>query len=520
MKLVTAQEMREIDRRTIEDFGIAGLDLMEKAGGSVAQAATEMLGKSSGKKVAIFAGKGNNGGDGFVAARHLAQKKVKVSLYLLGRKEEVKGDARVNLEKLSQLPTEIITVKQYPKGNERDLEEIKGDIAQSDLIIDAILGTGTKGRVDGFLAEVIKLLNAAAKPIVSVDIPSGLDADGRGPLGVCIKAARTVTMGLPKQGLVLYPGAEFAGELTIADIGIPKELSGKGKVNLLTADDIRPILPQRRGDSHKGDYGHVLVLAGSTGLTGAAALTSLGALRSGAGLVTLGIAESLNPIMEVKLTEVMTKPLPETKDGTLSLKAEEGILRLVKKIDTLAIGPGLSTSEETSELVRRLITKVEKPMVIDADGINAISGNISILKNAPGPRIITPHPGEMARLIGRSKEEVQNDRIGISQEVAEETAATVVLKGARTIISDSESNVYVNPTGNPGMASGGMGDVLTGMIASFLGQGLGEIESAQVGVYLHGLAADIAREKKGELALIATDILDSLSEAIKQLTNN
>ena len=321
-------------------------------------------------------------------------------------------------------------------------------------------------------------------------------------------------MGLPKQGLVLYPGAEFAGELTIADIGIPKELSGKGKVNLLTADDIRPILPQRRGDSHKGDYGHVLVLAGSTGLTGAAALTSLGALRSGAGLVTLGIAESLNPIMEVKLTEVMTKPLPETKDGTLSLKAEEGILRLVKKIDTLAIGPGLSTSEETSELVRRLITRVEKQMVIDADGINAISGNISILKNAPGPRIITPHPGEMARLIGRSKEEVQNDRIGISQEVAEETAATVVLKGARTIISDSESNVYVNPTGNPGMASGGMGDVLTGMIASFLGQGLGEIESAQVGVYLHGLAADIAREKKGELALIATDILDSLSEAI------
>ncbi len=509
MKLVTAEEMREIDRRTIEEFGVPGLNLMEKAGGSVAQAATEMLGKSSGKKVAIFAGKGNNGGDGFVAARHLKQKEVKVSLYLLGRKEEVKGDARVNLEKLSQLPTEII--------NERDVEEAKEKVAQSDLIIDAILGTGTKGRVDGLLAEAIKLLNAAAKPIVSVDIPSGLDADGRGPLGVCIKATRTVTMGLPKRGLVLYPGAEYVGELTITDIGIPEELLGKGKINLLTAEDIRALLPDRRGDSHKGNYGHILVLAGSPGLTGAAALTSLGALRSGAGLVTLTVAESLNPVMEVKLTEVMTKPLPETGDGTLSLKAEEDILKLVGKIDVLAIGPGLSTNEETSELVRRLITKVEKPMVIDADAVNALAGNISTLKRAPGPRIVTPHPGEMARLLERSKEKVQADRIGIAQEVAEETGATVVLKGARTIISDSEGSVYVNPTGNPGMASGGMGDILTGMIASFVGQGLTEIQATQAAVYLHGLAADIARESKGELALIASDLLDSLPQAIKKL---
>ncbi|MCD5390579.1 NAD(P)H-hydrate dehydratase [candidate division NPL-UPA2 bacterium] len=546
MKLVTAEEMREIDRRTIEDFGVPSLDLMEKAGGGVAQAVAGMLGNLPGKRVVIFAGKGNNGGDGFVAARHLQEKGTKVSLYLLGRKEEVKGDARVNLERLSQLPTEIITVKhtakgsaegsrssavrqcrftgsavrQYPKGNERDLESAKGDISQSHLIIDAILGTGTKGTVDDLLAEAIKLLNATAKPIVSVDIPSGLDADGRGPLGVCVKATKTVTMGLPKRGLVLYPGAEYVGELTIADIGIPQELLGKGKINLLTAEDIRALLPVRREDSHKGDYGHILVLAGSVGLTGAAALTSLGALRSGAGLVTLAVAESLNPIMEVKLTEVMTKPLPETEDGTLSLKAEEKILELVKKIDILAIGPGLSTSEETSELVRRLIVKVEKPMVIDADAVNALSGNISTLKRAPGPRIITPHPGEMARLLGKSREGVQADRIGISQEVAEETGATVVLKGARTIISDSEGSVYVNPTGNPGMASGGVGDILTGMIASFLGQGLGEIEAAQMGVYLHGLAADIAKESKGELALIASDLLDSLPRAIKRLTNN
>lgn len=512
MKLVTAEEMREIDRRTMEDFNVPSLDLMEKAGGSVAEVAAEMLGKSSGKRVAIFAGKGNNGGDGFVAARHLKEKKVKVSLYLLGRKEDVKGDAKVNLEKLSQLPTEII--------NKRDLESAKEEIAQSDLVIDAILGTGTKGRIDGLLAETIKLLNAAAKPIVSVDIPSGLDADGRRPPGVCIKATRTVTMGLPKPGLVLYPGAEYVGELTVADIGIPEELLGKGKINLLTIEDIRALLPKRRGDSHKGDYGHILVLAGSTGLTGAAALTSLGALRSGAGLVTLGIAESLNPIMEFKLTEVMTKPLPETKKGTLSLKAEKEILELVKKIDVLAIGPGLSTNEETSQLVRNLIGKVKKPMVIDADAINALAGNISTLKPAPGPRIITPHPGEMSRLLGRSKVQIQADRIGISQEVAKETGATVVLKGARTIIADSEGSIYVNPTGNPGMASGGMGDVLTGMIASFLGQGLDEIEATQVAVYLHGLAADIAEENKGELTLMAGDLLDSLPQAIKSLTNN
>ena len=511
MKLVTAEEMREIDRKAIREFGVPSLQLMEKAGEEVAEAVREMLGHLPGKRVAIFAGQGNNGGDGFVAARYLLGEGVEVKTYLLGRKEEVKGDAGANLKRLTQPVEEV-------KEN-KDLDKVRDDLARVNLIIDALLGTGARGEVRGILRETIALLNESSPPIISVDIPSGLEGNKGKPLGACIKAVRTVAMGLPKRGLVLYPGAEYVGELKIADIGIPSEvLNAQGlKVNLLEGKDISSLLPHRRKDSHKGDYGHILILAGSTGFTGAAALASLGALRSGGGLVTLGVAKSLNSIMEVKLTEAMTKPLPETGEGSLSLEAEGEILQLAQKVDALAIGPGLSTHPETSELVRRLLAKINKPMVIDADGLNGLAGNISLLTRSPASIIITPHPGEMGRLVGKTTGDVQSERIGVAQEVASQTGTVVVLKGARTVISDQEGEAYVNPTGNPGMARGGMGDILTGMIASFIGQGLTELEAAKAGVYIHGLAGDIAAKSQGEVGLMATDLLDNLPQAIKRL---
>ncbi len=511
MKLVTVEEMREIDRKTIEECQIPSLQLMEKAGRSVAEAAREMLRFPLGKRIAIFAGRGNNGGDGFVAARYLVEEEAEVNTYLLGKKEEVKGDARVNLERLAPPVVEI--------KEEKDLEKLREDLSQVDLVIDALLGTGTKGEVRGISKAIIELLNESGKPVISVDIPSGLEGNKGKPLGVCIRAVRTVTMGLPKRGLILYPGSEYAGKLKIADIGIPSEvLDNQGlNVNLLEEEDISSLFPPRRRDTHKGDYGHTLILAGSRGFTGAAALAGLGALRSGSGLVTLGVARSLNPIMEAKLTEVMTKPLPETEEGSLSLKAEGEVLELAQNMDVLAVGPGLSTHPETSELVKKLIAGINKPMVIDADGLNGLAGDISLLTKSSSSIIITPHPGEMGRLLGKTTAEVQSDRIGVAQEAALRTGAVVVLKGAGTVISDPEGNVYVNPTGNPGMASGGVGDILTGIIASFIGQGLTSIEAAKSGVYIHGLAGDIAAENRGEMGLTATDLLNELPGAIKRL---
>lgn len=505
MKLVSAAEMREIDRRAMEDFGVSTLFLMENAGKRVAAVASRMLNDRGEKAVAILAGKGNNGGDGFVAARYLIGEGFRVVTFLLGEKNEVKGASRKNLDRLREPPREI--------RSKDDFKEFKDEILKADILIDALLGTGVRGNIKRLTAEAITILNETQKPIISVDVPSGLDADTGKPLGVCVRARQTVTFGLPKLGLFLYPGREFAGEVTIADIGIPAELltDKKLKISLLAGDEISLLFPDRRGDSHKGDYGHIFILAGSTGLSGAAALSSIAAMRTGAGLVTLGIPKSLNSIMEVKLTEVMTLALPETAEGSLSLGAKEKILRMVEKASAIALGPGLGADPETGKLVQELLVAIEKPIVLDADGLNLLNGDISLLKNVRSPLVITPHPGEAGRLIGKESSEIQSDRIGIVREIALKSGAVVVLKGAATVIANPEGNVWVNPTGNPGMASGGVGDVLTGMIASFIGQGLSCASAAQAAVYIHGKAGDIAAEKVGIYSLIATDIIDNLS---------
>ncbi|MFB3895650.1 MAG: NAD(P)H-hydrate dehydratase [bacterium] len=513
MKIVTAEQMKQIDRTAIDHRNIPSLRLMEHAGKAVT---TTLLNDfPTAKRIAIFVGKGNNGGDALVVARLLHQKQKKVSVYLTANSAEMSPDAKSNLNKylrLRRAPKPIQITKDL-------LHNLPQLLAEFHLIIDGLLGTGMKGKVAGLLADIIFLINDARKPIVAIDIPSGLHADTGEPLGISIRAALTVTLGLPKPGLITYPGAEYAGKLVIADIGLPPDLmiDEKIKLNWLTASEMKSILPFRKPDTHKNNFGHVLVLAGSVGFTGAATLTSISALRAGAGLVTLGIPKSLCDIMESKLTEVMKLPLPETEQRSLALKAEQPIMEFAKKATVLAIGPGLSLNEETKQLVRKIVIQSTLPMVIDADGITAISDDLSVLQQAKAPVILTPHPGEMARLLHSISKMVQSNRIELARRFAQDYNVILVLKGARTVIAEPTGQVYINSTGNPGMASAGVGDVLTGLIAGFLSQKVSPLNSALLGVYLHGLAGDLAAEQLTQYSLIASDILAYLPQSFRNI---
>ena len=514
MKVATASQMRELDRRATEEFGIPSLLLMENAG---LQAVLEMdrsFPRLNTSRVAIACGKGNNGGDGLVVARHLFDRGTAVEVFLLAKKSEVKGDARTNLEIVKRLKIPIHEVT-----TSHDLQAIREAVGSADLIVDALLGTGTTGAAKGLLAEAIDLLNQAGRPIVALDIPSGLSSDEGGIPGPSINATLTITFGLPKRGLVLFPAASRAGRVAIVDIGLPRQLLSDAslEVSLLEPKEAAGALPPREPDAHKGTYGHVLVLAGSPGKTGAAAMCALSALRIGAGLVTLGLPESLNDMMEAKLTEVMTEALPETRERTVALAAWDKILTLMEGKRALAIGPGLSTHPETSELVRELVSTVRVPMVVDADGINALAPKLETLAKAAAPLILTPHPGELARLLGISREEVTQNRIPIAQKVATSFRVHLVLKGGRTLVVDPDGQVAINMTGNPGMATGGTGDVLTGLIAGLLAQGVNPGLAARAGVYLHGLAGDLAAEAVGQEAMLASDLMAQVPDAIRRL---
>lgn len=514
MKVATSQEMRDIDKYAIEKLGIPGVVLMENAGLKVFAYVKKMLGKVENKTIKIFCGKGNNGGDGYVAARHLLNHGANVEVYLLGEKKSVSGDAEINLNILLNMG---IGVKEILTEN--DVIEINNDIKQCDLIIDAIFGTGIRGEIQGPARSLINNINHSGKPVLSIDIPSGIQGDTGKICGVCVKASATVSFALPKLGLLLYPGAEFVGKLIIADIGIPQKAVDSVVITseVITEKNVKPLFPKRSPDTHKGNYGRVLILAGSAGFTGAAALTAMGALRSGAGLVTLGIPESLNPIMEVKLTEAMTMPLPETPVHTLSLNALPVIIERINEFDAIAVGPGLSNNKEIYTIVKGVIKNCKKPIVIDADGLNVLAGAAEVLKNAKSPIIITPHPGEMARLMNTTTSEIQGNRIEIAKKAASELKSIVILKGARSLIAHPDGRLAVNLTGNPGMATGGSGDVLTGILAGLLAQGLSPYDAAVAGVYLHGLAGDFAAKKHSQRGLVAGDILSELPGVLKVL---
>jgi NAD(P)H-hydrate epimerase len=392
-------------------------------------------------------------------------------------------------------------------------------IEKSDLLVDAIFGTGLNAPIEGIPASSITLMNVSGSPVVSVDLPSGLDADTGAVWGTAVFAALTVTLACPKRGLYLGAGLNHAGKIRVGDIGIPPDLLDAAKipVTLLDAEEIRAMLPVRTRADHKGTFGHAGIIAGSVGKTGAAAMAAMAALRSGAGLVTVALPQSLNDVLEAKLLEAMTFPVPETEARTLSKEALAPLLSFAADKAAVAMGPGIGTHSETQALVRDLLGNVTRPLVLDADGLNAVAGHMETLRKTHAPVILTPHPGEMARMLGCATAEVQRDRLGVAARLAQDREVCVVLKGAGTVVAGPDGRLAVNPTGNPGMATAGTGDVLTGMIAGLLAQRLSPWEAACAGVYLHGLAGDLAAFEQGEMGLLAGDVLRAIPRAIQQV---
>jgi NAD(P)H-hydrate epimerase len=512
MKVVTTHTMQEIDRQAIEEFGIPGLDLMENAGQSCVDALISGFGPTG--SATIIAGKGNNGGDGYVIARLLRQAGWNVIVHVLAERSQISGDAAINLERL---PHDIVA---YAPPHECQVPaRYRDDITRADVIVDAMLGTGLQDDVSGIYREAIEIINDSGRPVLSVDIPSGIHGTTGRILGDAVRASVTVSFAIAKLGHVLFPGAEYSGRLIIADIGIPPHLMEAAPgYELLNAEAVSPLLSRRDRQAHKGHFGHCLVIAGSTGKTGAAALSANSAVRAGSGLVTLAVAGNLHGILETKTTEVMTVPLPDSNSGHVTSSAFPVIEHLLSDMDALALGPGLGRRPGTTALVQKIVESVSLPMVIDADGLNALADHSTSLRRKKSDQIVlTPHPGEMARLLGSSVQEVEADRIQIAREFARNFGVYLVLKGARTIIASPDGTAAINSSGNPGMASGGMGDVLTGIIASLLGQGYDAWHACCLGVFMHGYAADMVAEQKGDIGICATDVQEMLPYAFKRL---
>ena len=511
MKILTAAEMRETDRATSERFGVASHDLMENAGSAVAQFVLSRY--PAANRIGVICGKGNNGGDGFVAARKLHEAGRAVRVLLLAQPAELRGDAAVMFAKL---PIAAILA--------RSSAELKREAARtvfdSDLLIDAILGTGFRPPVSGLYAQAIAGLNASSATAVAVDIPSGADADAMGPqAGAVARADSVVTFTAPRPAHVF--GDLTDGPTVAVPIGSPDgAITSDLHLNLITAQEVARLVGPRPRDANKGSFGHVLVVGGSLGKAGASAMAGMSALRVGAGLSTVATPKSVLATVAGFHPEIMTEPCEETESGTISLRALEyaHVDNLVKGKTVLAVGPGISRHEETAEFVRTVVGKYEMPMVLDADGLNAFDGSAEKLSGGGRALVITPHPGEMARLTGLSIPEVQRDRIGIARSFAREHQLIVVLKGHRTLIAQPDGEVWVNTTGNPGMATGGTGDVLTGMVAGMIAQHPRQvIDAVTAAVHLHGLAGDIACETMGEHSLVATDLIQALPEAFQRV---
>lgn len=516
IRLATAEEMRRADRRAIEQFGMSSLLLMENAGRGAADAIERVFGPVRGRRVGIVCGKGNNGGDGFVVARHLAGRGGSVEVWLIGAAAELSGDAATNLAVLRRAALPVIEVTDAPGST--GIADLRQGLSRADLLVDALLGTGVRGPAVGLMAEAIRAVNDTRRPVCALDLPSGLSADRGDSLGPTIRARLTVTFGLPKVGLFLSAGPFHAGQVEVTDLGVPREWLEEGlRVGLVEAEEIGGVIPARPKDAHKGRYGHLLVVAGSVGKTGAAILACLGALRGGTGLVTCALPATQQPVVAARLAEAMTEPLPETVAQTLSAKALDRLLELAGRMDAVAVGPGAGLEPETQAMVREVIQAAERPMVVDADALTALVGHLPLVRQARGPRLLTPHPGEAARLLGQSIADVQADRIETARRLAAETGAVIALKGTATLVASPDGEVTLNPTGNPGMATGGMGDVLTGLAGGLLAQGLAPEVALRAAVYLHGLAGDLTAAERGEAGLLAGDVAEALPAAIRRV---
>jgi NAD(P)H-hydrate epimerase len=466
-------------------------------------------------RVAVLAGRGNNGGDGFVVARTLLQRGIDTVVFVIAPVADVRGDARINLDILGRLGVTVVEI-----NDEQSWELHFSEISQCSLIVDAMFGTGLREGLSGMLETVVADVNASDIPIVSIDLPSGLSSDTPHLVGDCIDASMTVTLAAPKLPLILPPGEAHCGDVVIADVGIPYEVIDALEgpyIELLTPEQVSGTITPRAADSHKGDFGRVLVIAGSRGKTGAAHLAAMGALRSGAGLVTVATPESCLPIVAAMAPEYMTEPLPETADGSVAAAALDGVLDLTQ--DIVVCGPGLGRTEDVRGFVQGLVDKATVPLVLDADAITVFADDPgSLVGREERDVIITPHPGELARLIGATVEDVQANRIEVASDFATTHRVYVVLKGHRTLIATPEGRVFINPTGNPGMATGGTGDVLAGMIGAWLAQLLDAEAACRLAVFLHGVAGDIAESAEGQITMTATDLLAVIGDAINQLT--
>jgi len=508
MKVLSAAQMREVDRKTIE-LGIPGLVLMENAGHRVVELLEQEFAPLSEHHVVVLCGKGNNGGDGFVVARqlHTRVRPGRLDVVFAGDPEGLQGEAAANFEMLRACGCPLARA-------------ITPEMRSASLVVDALLGTGLSGPARGEMLDLIREINGGfpRADVVALDIPSGLASDTGNTVGETVQADYTVTFTAPKIGQVLPPNCDAVGELHVVAIGSPPELYEAGDEIYLAVsgpERFADLFQPRDPGAHKGSFGHVLVIGGSKGKTGAAAMAGLAAARAGAGLTTVASAESALPVIASHAAELMTEPLPETDAGSISpLAFDYGLIQSITEGKTVvAIGPGMGTHAETVAFIRRVVETVEQPMVIDADGLNALAGAPF---SSRGPLILTPHPGEMARLAGLSKSEIAEDRVGAARSFAMDRSVTLVLKGQRTLVAMPGGRVWINPTGSPAMASGGSGDILTGLIAGLLAQFPEEMEAAVLAaVWLHGRCGELGAGKIGELPLLATDLLKYLPEAIR-----
>jgi NAD(P)H-hydrate epimerase len=504
MKLSRVAEMRELDRKAIDEFGIKEDLLMENAGIAVYTAILNELGIRGGK-FAVFCGLGNNGGDGFVVARKIHSVGGEVKIYVLGDPDKFGGSARLNLEIAKKLPIEIQVLD--------SVETAPLDLSPFDVLVDAIFGTGLTRNVEGRFAEIIGLINKSGKPVVSVDIPSGINGDNGMIMGTAVKADYTVTFGLPKIGNLLFPGFDFCGKLYVTHISFPPSMyeTKDMKVEI----NAPPPLPPRKKDGHKGSFGDVLFIAGASSYFGAPHFSALSFLKAGGGYSRLAAPSSVTPFIANNASEIVFVPQRETPSGSIALSNREDLILLAEEVDMVVIGPGLSLEEETAELVRALLEDIKKPVLIDGDGITAICRATEIISGREGETVLTPHLGEMARLTGKNISHIDENKIELLQKTAKDLNALIVLKGAHSLIGTPDERVYVNLTGNSGMATAGSGDVLTGTIAAMFGLGLPLEDAVRKGVSIHGLSGDIAAETGGEDGITAQDIMDFLPLAAK-----
>jgi hydroxyethylthiazole kinase-like uncharacterized protein yjeF len=506
--LVTAQEMRELDRHAIEVREIPSLTLMESAGRLVADEVLREL--PGGATVSIVCGRGNNGGDGLVAARHLHQRGVDVFVILLGDAANLSADAATNLERACQVGVPLADHEWQPPAR--------------GVVVDAIFGTGLSRVVEGVEAEWVRRINACRARagggvrVVSVDLPSGLCADTGTLLGVCVEADVTLALGAPKVGLALEPGRSAAGRIAVADIGIETPQANRlPRAELWTRAYAASRLPARPATGHKGSFGHALIVAGSEGKTGAAALAAEGVARAGAGLVTIACPAGLNDILEIKCTEAMTAPVADTPERAFAASAAEPIIALAATRDALGLGPGIGCGEETQALVGSLVKRLEIPLVIDADGLYPFVRAPDWLRERQAPTVLTPHPGEAATLLGVEASEINRDRPAAARELAKRFGSVVALKGAATVIADPDGRIAINPTGGPALATGGTGDVLLGMVTGFIAQGIDAFEAAALAVFVHGAAADRLAERAGSSGHLAGEIASEVPAATADL---